>query len=184
VKGIVWDEVEALQEGFVDDLDKSWTNSTQSIVAIGVGKKMALDHEGVTSPYMDQAECLKAFWTTIFAGQKMPDTKVFDWLPEKPPEWQYGKPPLAVLDADRLEKLEMVLATHKIFKKEDSSAKLQVIISGTTFNQTTPVDPEWTDSEKTAYASQFEELAELWQSQPYDLYHRPFELSFIIPDPF
>lgn len=186
VEGIVWDEIDTLHESFVESFDKDWAKSTRFIIALGSCKKGVIDHHhGSTSPYESEEDTMYAFWTTIFAGQKIESEKrMSEWLPEVAQAWHSGTPLLTVLDSGRLERLEMALANDKVVRSEYPSAILQTMLRGVPFDQATPVDTEWTDEEQAAYKIQFHELASLWQSQPYDLYHRPFQLPFVVPDSF
>jgi hypothetical protein len=46
------------------------------------------------------------------------------------------------------------------------------------------LDARWSYSDRLEYARIFEALGKDWVKQPYDLYHRPFNLPYVVPDPF
>jgi hypothetical protein len=46
----------------------------------------------------------------------------------------------------------------------------------------TPKD--WGPEERQYYMERFNELGNLWQNQTFDLYHRPFMLPNVVPDPY
>lgn len=46
------------------------------------------------------------------------------------------------------------------------------------------IDGRWSSLERLDYERTFQTLGEEWLQQPYDLYHRPFALPFVVPDPF
>lgn len=48
----------------------------------------------------------------------------------------------------------------------------------------TLVPTSWTQHETQHYEEQCDCLASEWHRQPYDLYHRPFKLLNVVPDPF
>ncbi|KAH7379332.1 hypothetical protein DE146DRAFT_761521 [Phaeosphaeria sp. MPI-PUGE-AT-0046c] len=208
VKGIICDEIEIVQEAFVANLDVDWTNSTRLMVAIGGCKALIHSRPQVTSPYKSTHDLNKAFWTTIFAGQKPQSLRVncsvsegwyswsledlltsptdvwSGWLPETPSMWQGEMPILTVLESDRLEIIEIAVATKKVAQIVAAGGKLVHEMRGNVVDKVDLIANEWTDIQKSNYTRQFEELAELWQTQPYDLYHRPFDLPNVIPDPY
>lgn len=207
VKGVVCDEIQTLHEAFVADIEEDWKNSTRLMVAIGSCKAMIHSWPEVASHYASEQDVDAALWTTICAGQLPqglgpmntpqyqsswpPETppimqhKVWSsLLPEIPSAWQSEAPILTVLESDRLEAIERAMTIDKVSKSAYPNLRLVQTMRGIITNRLDFIDNEWTDAQRLQYAKEFQELADLWQTQPYDLYHRPFDLPFVIPDPY
>ncbi|EXJ72376.1 uncharacterized protein A1O5_04880 [Cladophialophora psammophila CBS 110553] len=105
VKGILWETIDICHEGFVEDLDLDWKNATRFMVGVGSCKALALSHKSAAERYPTLLERLTVFWSTLFAGQvaesdstdeqeSLQRLRYTEWLPEIPPDWVAGTPPL------------------------------------------------------------------------------------------
>jgi hypothetical protein len=191
VKGILWDELEICHRSFVEDVDTDWANATRFMVAVGHCKHLAISNKKASIKYATVNQLLEAFWSTLFVGQlteklKADDTHnqpcYEDWLPEIPKSWSPGQPPMAaktaglVEFAERCEVSDQRLSTL-MTEGKDRSPKYII--------ETNPqlkerAFPQHDDD----YVALLCQLASTWQEQPYDLYHRPFNLVNMIPDPY
>jgi hypothetical protein len=103
VNGIVWDEIDVVYEPLVDKLDGNWTDSTPFKVATGIYKNVVVGNHKDMGPYGSGKEKLRAFWTTIFAGQIVDIAEqVSIWLPEVSSTWLSETPSLTLLEPDKL----------------------------------------------------------------------------------
>jgi hypothetical protein len=113
VNGILWDEIDIIHDSFVDDFDLNSTNSVRLRTAIALCKVTAVsEHTDRMSPYASGIDILKAFWTTIFAGQIVDNVGkelVNNWLPDAQFDWESVLPTMAVLDAATLELTQFAL---------------------------------------------------------------------------
>ncbi|KAH8896328.1 HET-domain-containing protein [Thozetella sp. PMI_491] len=190
VEGILWDVIHIAHVPFPKDLHSDWTNSTRFMVSLGQAKKLAMAGTGCNNPFGSLEAKYAAFWTTIFAGQDLHNERDCEqWLPEIPNSWERNHPPLTVLESGLLEQAEDLEVTRSIstqFESTVATDQEETVISsnfidtkpGTLF----PVD--WDDNKQSTMRDKFQELGRLWECQPYDLYHRPFQLPYVVPDPF
>ncbi|KAK4059476.1 hypothetical protein Trihar35433_10752 [Trichoderma harzianum] len=191
IKGVLWDELEVCHDSFVEDIDQNLADATHFMVAVGCCKHLAMSNRSAANSYPTAAELLEAFWSTLSVGQAIPDEddetknhpRYEDWLPEIPKSWVPGQPPITAKTTGLIELAEMnevIERPTSIFNKEKERA------SGSRFeNQLAPqlrelVFPPHNDE----YVALFGQLASAWHQQSYDLYHRPFDLLNVIPDPY
>ncbi|RFU78969.1 hypothetical protein TARUN_3273 [Trichoderma arundinaceum] len=191
VKGILWDELEVCHESFVEDVDTDLADTTRFMVAVGCCKHLAMSTKSATTKYPDVSELLEAFWSTLFVGQIVEKQEGNDaqsrpryeeWLPEIPKSWSPGQPPVAARTTGLIGIAEMYEAMKDptfIFntKHEDGSPQFIHYIDPQIKELAFP--PHDDD-----YVTLVHQLASMWHQQPYDLYHRPFDLLNVIPDPY
>ncbi|KAL7814949.1 HET domain-containing protein [Trichoderma aethiopicum] len=191
VKGILWDEIQLCHDSFVEDVDEDFADATRFMVAVGCCKHLAMTNKSAARMYPQAADLLEAFWSTVFVGQPLRgeepgetehQPRYQEWLPEIPKSWTPGEPPVTATTTGLIEIAEVnealnhsMSATHA--EKAEGSPqflnKLQPDLKVRVF----PAH----DNEHVALVSQ---LASTWSQQPYDLYHRPFDLLSVIPDPY
>ncbi|KAF2743993.1 hypothetical protein M011DRAFT_489313 [Sporormia fimetaria CBS 119925] len=185
----MFDTIAYAHAPYVDDLS-DWTKSTHFLVSLAQCKQKVLDTEG-PNEYGEEKARLEAFWKTIFAGQAAFDPDGYaEWLPVIPDAWEHSEPPLVPTDPLQVEYLEweMIQFPGKGKAIVRAASPLDRIRMHTYAVSTT--HPEITkpytrdQQEEASTRSKFKELGELWKLQPYDLYHRPFELPSVVPDPY
>jgi hypothetical protein len=188
VKGILVETISDIHEHFVEGLESDWKKSTRFLVSIGECKKAALESVRASRRYTSVLERSLAFWSTIFVGQPLPKgDHVESWLPSIPEAWTVNRPPLTALHPGQLELLE----SRRLLKQA-----IGPVPDGTLYRfsgieefeisheSDTLEHPEWTSEERITYRAEFDEMGALWARQPYDLYYRPFDLPFVVPDPY
>ncbi|KAL6902627.1 heterokaryon incompatibility domain-containing protein [Trichoderma evansii] len=184
IKGILWDELEICHESFVEDVDRNWTDATRFMVAIGHCKHLATSNKKASIMYPTINQLLEAFWSTLFVGQSTGklESRYEDWLPEISKSWSPGQPPMSAKTAGLVELAEMCEAFDQ---------SLSTIVTGTEDCPSTfisELDPQLKErafpQHDDDYIALLCQLASTWQEQPYDLYHRPFNLANIVPDPY
>jgi hypothetical protein len=184
IKGILWDELEICHESFVEDVDKNWMDATRFMVAVGRCKHLALTNNKAYIRYPAQIQVLEAFWSTLFVGQTTGkrELRYEHWLPEIPKSWSPGQPPMAAKTAGLVELAELCEAV------EQSLATLNKETEGCSSKYVSTLDPQLKEQtlpqHDDAYVALLCQLALTWQEQPYDLYHRPFDLANIVSDPY
>lgn len=184
IKGILWDELEICHESFAEDVDKKWTDATRFMVAVGCCKHLAMSNKKAAIRYPAVNKLLEAFWSTLFVGQATGKLEPCyeDWLPEISKSWSPGQPPMAankaglVELAEITEVLEQSLSTHNA-GTEDCHSKFSRKLAPQLREQAFPQHDD-------GYVALLRQLASTWQKQPYDLYHRPFNLVNMVPDPY
>ncbi|KAL7924299.1 heterokaryon incompatibility domain-containing protein [Trichoderma austrokoningii] len=155
---------------FVENVDKDWTDATRFMVAVSCCKRLAMSNKKACVRYPTANELLDAFWSTLFVGQATgkQDLRYEDWLPETSKSWSPGRPPMTAKTAYLVELAEMDEAVDQslvILNTETEGC-----ISGL-FNQ---LDPQLRERAFPQYDDAY----------PYDIYHRPFDLANIVPDPY
>ncbi|KAF3803244.1 hypothetical protein GCG54_00013351 [Colletotrichum gloeosporioides] len=178
VEGIVWDEIDILHAPFPEDLDSNWEKSTEFIVAAGQCKQMALESRRVSSPYPSKEAEHAAFWDTLVVGQEVESISNFEsCLPKVPKTWITTQAPLTFRNPKQAEQAERqdLLNTR--------TKELKDILGGPVVLDDLPPLVS-SDEELQELKTSFQKLANLWSLQPYDLYHRPFSLPSVVPDPF
>ncbi|KAK2039164.1 HET-domain-containing protein [Colletotrichum somersetense] len=181
VEGIIWDEIEATQAPFPEELHSNWENSTLFMIAIGQCKRLAMDPQH-TTPYTSQGAKHVAFWDTLAAGRTVYVEHNFeDCLPVIPETWQRTDPPLVHRSPQQAELAELRDLLAPLIEETGDIVQANP--------ETIPVSyalPQVAStSDKTqALKARFQELGNMWSSQPYDLYHRPFILPSMVPDPY
>ncbi|KAF4820727.1 Heterokaryon incompatibility protein 6, OR allele [Colletotrichum siamense] len=183
VDGILWDTIESTHEPFPEDLDSDWEASTHFMIAVAQCKSMAMIQNHDLNPYGSEDARESAFWDALFAGQVVDlSTSPDEWLPHLPPAWNSANPPLTSTKPGQVELAEI----SEIFNKKprrtrDAGEDKDWMAVG--FE--TSFDPQnWTEAERLQKMERFQELGNLWHSQPYDLYHRPFKLPAVVPDAY
>ncbi|KKP00042.1 hypothetical protein THAR02_07855 [Trichoderma harzianum] len=162
IKGVLWDEFEVCHDSFVEDIDQNVADATHFMVAVGCCKHLAVSNKSAANKYPTAAELLEAFWSTLFVGQAIPDEdnetkdhpRYEDWLLEIPKSWVPGQPPITAKTTGLISLAEMNELREQVFPPHNDE-----------------------------YVALFGQLASTWHQQPYDLYHRPFDLLNVIPDP-
>jgi hypothetical protein len=197
VEGILFDVINQIHEPFVKNVDAEWENSTHFMVAIGQCKQLSLlDYVG-QDPYLSFEAREVAFWLTLFVGriannsgkeisiEKMP---FHEWLPLIPTSWIPASPQVTVVNTGRLEVAEISKAMKLMFNELKSkffADKGDFEIGMPALRMLNNLQPEeWTDEDCDYYTTRFQQLGSLWHHQPFDLYHRPFALPTVVPDPF
>lgn len=190
VEGMLVDTIREVFDPFPEEIKSDWTNSTLLMVRIGKCKQAVIHKSMERCPYLDEHSRLVAFWRTLFAGQQARDeTNIASWLPLVPQDWRWEAPSPTILESGRLECAELqkfILAFSEHFASKisaDNTIKLD------SFDQDLAKDDilleaGWSSSDRLQYARTFEVLGKEWVDQPYDLYHRPFHLPHVVPDPF
>ncbi|KAK1244940.1 hypothetical protein MKX08_004569 [Trichoderma sp. CBMAI-0020] len=184
IKGILWDELEICHESFAEDVDKNWTDATRFMVAVGCCKHLAMSNNKASVRYLTINQLLEAFWSTLFVGQATgkQEPRYEDWLPEISKSWSPGQPPMAAKTAGLVELAEMCETLDQSLSNintgaEDCDSKID-----------SKLDPQLKErafpQHDDAYVALLRQLASTWQEQPYDLYHRPFHLVNMVPDPY
>lgn len=184
VKGILWDELEICHENFAEDVDENWTDATRFMVAVGCCKHLAMSNKNASIRYQTLNQLLEAFWSTLFVGQATGkvEPRYEEWLPEISKFWSPGQPPMAAKTAGLVELAEMDEALDQSLstlntETEDCHSKFYSTLDPQLKERTFPQH----DDAHVALSCQ---LASRWQEQPYDLYHRPFNLVNMVPDPY
>jgi hypothetical protein len=190
VEGILVDTIREVFDTFPEDVKRDWTNSTLLMVQIGKCKQAAMSKANEKSPYFDEKSRLIAFWKTLFAGQEASDeTNIASWLPPVPQDWQWTAPSLTVLESGRLELAELRTFSEAYTEHIASRSPSECTFMHDGFDQNLAkdnimLDAHWSSSDRLEHSRVFKELGKAWVKQPYDLYHRPFNLPYVVPDPF
>lgn len=190
VEGILVDAIREVFNTFPKEIERDWTNSTLLMVQIGKCKQAVMGEGIEKTPYLTESTRLTAFWKTLFAGQQASDeTKIASWLPLIPHDWQWTAPSLTVLESARLEFAEIRTMTEAFTEHLASMTSDKGTYVHTGFDEDLAkddimLDARWSSSDRLEYARTFEALGKEWVKQPYDLYHRPFNLPYVVPDPF
>lgn len=190
VEGILVDSIREVFDTFPEDIEKDWTASTLLMVQIGQCKQAILGQDTQKSPYPTEISRLIAFWRTLFAGQQASDeTNITSWLPLVPHDWQWSNPSLTVLESGRLEhaKLRIIVdafAEYYMSMAWEAGTSLHTGFDEYLAKDDRVLDARWSSADRLEYARLFESLSKDWLKQPYDLYHRPFKLPYVAPDPY
>jgi hypothetical protein len=190
VHGILFDTIREVFDPFPEDITKDWKSSTLLMVQIGKCKQAVLSKDVEHSPYLNEDLRLTALWKTLFAGQQASnDNDIATWLPLVPQDWEWTIPSLTVLQSARLEAAELRTFIESAFKEAASKTDPERTVEHSGFDEhlakdDSLLDARWSSSDRLEYAGIFEELGKEWVKQPYDLYHRPFNLPYVVPDPF
>jgi hypothetical protein len=202
VEGFLWDTIDILQAPFAIEVAANWENATHFMVAVGKGKQFAIQDYAGPNPYSTTEGRTEAFWLTLFAGQtSVPDwdgqpisikheMRFQEWLPLIPSDWIAGKPPITVTSTGRLEAAQNSLAlvsNTQEFREAcgiGSDEEFENELPGLAMDPSTLQPTEWTNEDRAQYTTKFQDLAQQWKTQPYDLYQRPFTLPNVVPDPY
>jgi hypothetical protein len=199
-EGLIWDSIDEMSNVFPASVDVDWKDATRFMVNVGRSKNMALQKFTDENPYSTPDGKCEAFWLTMFAGQtkqrgsfgKTKDLKPLmrfeHWLPEVPKDWAPTEPRVTVTSIGRLEVADLSrrcgAAMIKYARsKLSSDTRLEIDMPGVEMFQNL-LPKEWTQDDIELHKKYFNDLALLWQEQPYDLYHTPFKLPSTIPDPY
>ncbi|UKZ78188.1 hypothetical protein TrVFT333_005923 [Trichoderma virens FT-333] len=191
IKGILWDELEVCHESFVEDVDRNLADATHFMVAVGCCKQLAVSNRSSINKYPNNAELLEAFWSTLIVGQAIEDKTTVepqnqpryeDWLPEIPKTWTPSQPPVTAKTTGLVDIAEVTEAIERSTsllheQQEDDAPKFVHQLHPQLRERAFPPH----DAE---YVALLNKLASAWHQQPYDLYHRPFDLLNVIPDPY
>lgn len=184
IKGILWDELEICHESFAEDVDTNWTDATRFMVAVGCCKHLAMSNKRASIRYPTVNQLLEAFWSTLFVGQATGklEPRYEDWLPEISKSWSPGQPPMTARTTGLVELAEMCEALDK------SLSALNTGAGDDPPRFRSELDPQLKErvfpQHDNAHVTLLCQLASTWQEQPYDLYHRPFHLVNMVPDPY
>lgn len=199
VAGLIFDSIEHVHDGFVNDVEADWENATHFMVAVGQCKAIALANPAAARLYQTAEQRLEAFWLTLFVGQICPDQFkgglslpielcYRDWLPEIPDSWLPGPPPVSVTTNGLLEAVQQAIICQNSalkYAKRSAEEGQPLKLGGVECMLSADLCPEdWTEADLKNYTERFNYLASLWHQQPYDLYHRPFGLLNVVPDPY
>ncbi|KAF1816121.1 hypothetical protein P152DRAFT_504882 [Eremomyces bilateralis CBS 781.70] len=199
-QGFLWDIIDEVCDVFPASVDADWQDATRFMVSVGRCKEMALKNPATKNPYYSPDGKCEAFWLTMFAGQterrgdfgKMEDMRPLmrfeHWLPEVPEHWLPTEPRVTVTSTGRLavadfSRRSSIALTEYIRSKLGSDIEIQSDMPGVEMHQNL-LPKEWTAEDVDLHKKQFNDLGSLWQEQPYDLYHLPFNLPSTIPDPY
>ncbi|KAK4060261.1 uncharacterized protein Triagg1_10811 [Trichoderma aggressivum f. europaeum] len=191
IKGVLWDELEVCHDSFVEDIDQNFADATRFMIAVGCCKHLAVSNKSAADKYPTAAELLEAFWSTLFVGQAIQnegkdDTKDHlryeDWLPEIPKSWVPDQPPVTAKTTGLIDIAEM----NEVIERPTSLFNNQPENGGGSFEHR--LAPQLREQvfppHSNEYVALLGQLASAWHQQPYDLYHRPFDLLNVIPDPY
>jgi hypothetical protein len=181
VEGILWDRIELVHVPFVQDVETNWENGAHFMVPVGQCKKMALDDYFGSNPSLTEEKQIESFWYALFGGdypriREGVDMDCKQWLPPISKDWDLRQPRITALSSGLLQvsifsaMAAEVLGENSVFPGQ-----------GMQFDMT-PKD--WGPEERQYYMERFNELGNLWQNQPFDLYHRPFMLPNVVLDPY
>ncbi|KAK2744300.1 ankyrin repeat and sam domain containing protein 6 [Colletotrichum kahawae] len=184
VDGIIWDTIKSTHEPFPEDLDSTWEASTHFMVDVAQCKSMVMIENHDLNPYGSEDARNSAFWDALFAGQVVDlSTRPDDWLPHLPPAWSSANPPLTSTKPGQVELAEISEIVDKEKSERTRVAGEDTDWRAVEFEEA--FDPQhWTEAERIQKTERFQELAKLWHSQPYDLYHRHFKLPAVVPDAY
>ena len=209
-RGVMWDVIDEVhEEPFPSDIEAVWQNATIFMAAVGASKKRATTHSSAVQQYPTMRKRMRAFWSTLVVGMEQEnnshqmqfDQEFMNWLPELNDSWRAAAPPLTQITSGLLH-LSEIDKTILELGREHESFNIGISSSSWTsaFDNIEPEDvgeespnstkefslipSDWTHDEMSYYREQFDRLAKLWNDQPYDLYHRPFSLLNVVPDPY
>ena len=191
VRGIISDTIHRVFVAFPADLTEDWMQSARLMVQIGLCKQAITETNIEKGPFSSEEVRLTAFWKTLFAGQQVSnEANVVSWLPHIPQDWQCTTPTLTVLESGRLEYAEiqsMIEGSLNHLADMDPEEGVKYVHKG--FDEDLAkddglLDGRWNSSERLGFQRSFAELGRHWVTQPYDLYHRPFHLPYVVPDPY
>ena len=111
-----------------------------------------------------------------------------EWLPLVPTAWTSTTPQVTVVNTGRLKVGEVSKAIESYSNELRSKFSLDEGYFKTEMPATKMLSnlhpEEWTDEDCEYYNTRFLQLGSMWHQQPFDLYHRPFALPTVVPDPF
>ncbi|KAK4498031.1 hypothetical protein PRZ48_010687 [Zasmidium cellare] len=209
VSGILWDTVDTVHtEPFPDNIEETWQNATLFMMAVGLCKALATTHQAARKRYPDIRSRMMAFWSTSFAGQLLlvdqSIIQVFggdnmmdymNWLPEIDSTWSSGTPPWTPTTSGLIHLQQIIqhqrdalALTHlKTFALTDwlsGPSSEEGESDGDRSHENSDIQDLFPVGQGANYEEELGRLASLWHQQPYDLYHRPFRLLNVVPDPF
>ena len=199
MKGIFWQTIEQINECFVEDLHKDWKDATRFMVTIGK-ESLAVQNTKCSDRYNGLHGLLQAFWMTVLVGQSghldddwRKSNPQFDdftqWLPEVPPHWKSQTPPMTPRHTGLVEMCQADAVINEVTASLNSDTTTD---EGAKTFRTQPgwssrdnVDPKnWPANLREEHKEELKILGDMWHKQPYDLYHRPFSLAHMVPDPY
>jgi|SRR5690242_4117771 len=188
-QGIVYDTVQVVFDTFVEEVESNWKNPTRLMVQIGKCKEAVMAENIEKSPYLTESARATAFWKTLFAGQQASDEANIDsWLPHVPNDWKWNAPSPTVVESARLEHAEIQVMSEAFVEhlsdRTDETRYSHISFDDHLTREDRLIDGRWSSLVRLDYERTFQTLGEEWLQQPYDLYHRPFALPFVVPDPF
>lgn len=136
-------------------------------------------NEEEPNPYQTSSRKEIAFWTAIFGydlyGEDTDfrsriEDKYQEWLPPVPEEWQIKNPRVTVLSSGLLTIGVLAATTNAIS-----------VGQGMQFNL---IPRDWDEEKIAFFQRRFNALGQTWETQPYDLRSRPFDLPNVVPDPY
>jgi hypothetical protein len=209
-RGVICDVIDEMHdEPFPSDIEAEWQNATIFMVAVRGSKKRASDHPNAVQRYPLMHQRMRAFWSTLMVGMEQRvdsditryEEEFTGWLPELNGTWCTAAPPLTHITSGLVGLSEVGKVQLETVERHASSSfrlgpsSWTAIVDGadpkdedvrrwnlTRESSLTPRD--WTCAEISHYREQFDWLGNLWHKQPYDLYHRPFSLLNVVPDPY
>ena len=197
---VLWDSIDIIHDSFVDEVEAEWEHATNFMVSVGRCKQCVLQGNTENGPYQSRKKVIEAFWLTLFAGRTTGlgahgaicdirhRLKFENWLPEIPRSWIPGRSPVTVTNTGRIFSADVSLMGYHCLRKqlearELGSKELEFEMKGIAMQENLQPD-EWSDEDCRIYASKFDQLASSWHQQPFDLYHRPFNLPCVVADPY
>lgn len=182
-EAIVLDELKVVHAPFPDELKVQWEACTEFMVAVGRCKYSALHRdEEEPNPYATSSGKEVSFWAAIFGCdlygedtdfRSLIESNYKKWLPPVPETWQIKNPRVTVLSSGLLS-----LGVCAAISAENSQVEVGQGM------QTNLIPRDW-DKEKIAFFHRrFNALGQSWETQPYDLRSRPFDLPNVVPDPY
>jgi len=168
------------------------------MVAIGQGKQIAIQDYTGPDPYSTTGGRTEAFWLTLLGGQtSVPDwngqpisiireMQFQEWLPVIPSHWIAGKPLVTVTSTGRLKSAQYTQEFQEFQEASDigGDEELKFELPDLAIDPSTLQPTEWTNDDRAQYTTKFQDLAQRWKIQPYDLYQSPFTLPNVVPDPY
>ncbi|OCK72955.1 hypothetical protein K432DRAFT_340879, partial [Lepidopterella palustris CBS 459.81] len=199
-QGFLWDTIDEIHHAFPDNVEADWQDATRFMVSVGKCKEMALKNSAANNLYSSPDGKCGAFWLTMLAGKterrghfgKMVDMKPLmrfeHWLPEVPEHWLLTEPRVTVTTTGRLAVADFgrrcnIALTEHIRSKLGTDSEIRFDMPGVEMYHNL-LPKEWSEEDVDLHKQQFNHLGSLWKNQPYDLYHLPFSLLSVIPDPY
>lgn len=204
-RGILFDSVDVVESPFMIDVDSDFDATTQFMVQVGRCKALAFKHLVETIPYTTERAVHEAFWMTLLVGQadkvhtfwteeginerSKPSLMRFEeWLPELPSSWHPSSPEATFTTSGLLRALwlrDFLLQIDENLVGGDTWGPDGVSRMCDGGSQASFLRPKsWSVEKFESMNQRFANLAKLWNEQPYDLYHRPFDLLNTVPDPY
>ena len=179
-QAIILDELEVVHAPFPDEVQVRWEACTEFMVAVGRCKYSELHrNEEEPNPYQTSSRREIAFWAAIFGCdlygedtnfRSIIENKYRKWLPPLPGNWQIKNPRVTVLSSGLLTLGALAAITNAVEVGEGM--------------QTNLIPRDWDEEKIDFFQRRFNALGQTWETQPYDLRSRPFDLPNVVPDPY